>query len=399
MESAIHPSLVDDFSGKNFSDFFTNVIEGKFGRSDVRYEPKTPHREISQEMDKHKSLFADHISKSIPTYHENHINKANGIVKTFSGPNAVKMLDIGSSEGYFGKTISKIAPNIETYSLDPNRKMHEAFLKTSTVPNAHFLNNSVLHGWTENDGHTVVPLDENKYSNFFDIIHESMTFQFMNNKRDIHIDFVKRLLRPNGLLIINEKLITPKDDWHRNESFKDSNFKNKFFSQKELEDKNKVVGITKEKSGMVNHMVEDHVLEDILLNNFRHVFQYWDAGNFKGYVASNDLMLLNKFLSTFSEFESEYSTRKLPRKIERKTHMNESHHHKVKHITDHIKHHDVIDKEYFKHHYGNKIKKHIKNNHGIVITDHDLNAISDELGLKEKQHKMVLDKDDYDFHL
>jgi hypothetical protein len=57
-------------------------------------------------------------------------------------------------------------------------------------------------------------------------------------------------------------------------------------------------------------------LEDVLRSQFASVAQFWDSGNFKGYVASDDPSALNALLSNMQPTMSEFSTVETPRTVQ-----------------------------------------------------------------------------------
>ena len=46
---------------------------------------------------------------------------------------------------------------------------------------------------------------------------------------------------------------------------------------------------------------------------FNNVVQYWDSGNFKGYVASDSADTITKFLNNLEDLNSEYSNVSTPK--------------------------------------------------------------------------------------
>jgi ribosomal protein S18 acetylase RimI-like enzyme/SAM-dependent methyltransferase len=303
-------------TGLAFKDFFSNVINEKFGKSKVPYEASMDLSAVQPFVDsmaKYSRGFADHIAKSIPTYLESHAMIGDAIVKTL--PEGSRVLDIGSSEGYFGKAISDSSGGkIETVSLDTNPDMVRAFNETPAVKGAEITSDAFMEGFQ--DGDTTVRAYEPEGK--FDLIHEAMTFQFISPDRPAHIAEVKRLLNDGGIFITKQKVRNPK--WAENEATKDRNWKDKYFSKEELQAKDKVVGFQQSKSeskavGMVDNMVTDAALEAALKDQFQNVVQIWDSGNFKGYAASDNKANLTRFIENLPDMNSEFSTVKTPREV------------------------------------------------------------------------------------
>lgn len=306
-------------TGKPFDDFTGRVVSGEFGRSSTKYQLAHPIGDAHyahEEMQKHIGHFEDHISKSIPNFREAQIRKAHAIVKVF-GDLPTTMLDIGGEEGVLAKTVTSLSKGrIQSKVLDPNYESETFFNQKSQVQGSHFDRRAFLQGWDDIDA-----MHADNHPVRYDIVHENMTFQFINNERATHIQESKRLLKPDGVLITQEKLITPPAEWHRNEQLKDAEHKRKYYSDEELAAKQKVVGVSfakKEapaKVNMIDNMVHHQHFEKILSNNFRRVIQFWDAGNFKGYVASDNPQVAQQLVSAIGNLNSKFSTVKTPRVV------------------------------------------------------------------------------------
>ena len=66
---------------------------------------------------------------------------------------------------------------------------------------------------------------------------------------------------------------------------------------------------------MADDMVTDTSYEKVLTDNFKYVSEYWNSGNFKGYVASNSKKNFDKFIKDIGNVNSEYSAVKTPRVV------------------------------------------------------------------------------------
>lgn len=304
-------------TGLAFKDFFSRVTRGEFGRSEVPFEPILDLEDAAPflaELANHSGNFDDHIAKSIPTYKEVQVKKGQAIVETF-GEEGATMLDIAASEGSFAKTITSLSGGkIKTVSLDPNPDMAKFFREKSLVEGADYVEQAFMEGFE--DGGKQIPAYNPTEK--FDIVHEAMGFQFISPERERHIQEAKRLMKPDGILLVEEKLRNER--WKQNEAKKDADWKAKYFSNEELAAKDRVVGFQQSKQevkavGMVDNMVHAADLERILAENFEHVIQYWDSGNFKGYAASNDRARLDALISNMGNLQSEFSTVQTPRTI------------------------------------------------------------------------------------
>ncbi len=310
------PGNEEFFTGQAFKDFFSRASRGEFGKSEV---PWTPLADVSvakdfwNEVQQHSGNFDEHIAKSIPGYRETQLRKGNAVVKAY--PEGARVLDIGGSEGSWDKAISKLSDGkIETVVADPNPTMADFFRTKSEVPGANYAEAAWVRGF-EDEGKQIPAFDDVKP---FDVINESMVFQFISPFREEQIRAVKKHLAEDGVFLTDEKLRTPKADWKANEAKKDSEYKKVYFSKDELAAKDKVVGFQQSKSeskavGMVDNMAKLSEYEKLLKEQFKFVAQYWDSGNFKGYAASDSLPKLQKLLREIGDTSTDFSTVETPR--------------------------------------------------------------------------------------
>ena len=128
------------------------------------------------------------------------------------------MLDIGGSEGSLSKSITSASNgNITTKVLDPNPQMKRFFDTKSYVPGSHYDQRAFYKGWTNEDASEVPAMNSQNTKERYDIVHESMVFQFVNNQRAAHLMEAKNLMKPDGLFITEEKLKTSENEWYKNE--------------------------------------------------------------------------------------------------------------------------------------------------------------------------------------
>lgn len=309
------------FENKNA--FFTSASEGTAHKSEVPFIPVlTPDDEQYKSAEaiklSHSGNFDDHIKKSIPTFHEAQIGTISALSRSL--PKGSKLLDLAASEGSYGKAIAEASEGrVKTVSLDPNRAMAKFFREKSKVKGATYSTDALGASWTEDDG-TVVKKYENP--NAFDAIHESMGFQFISPDREGQVSEVKKLLKPDGIFLTEQKFNMPKSEEDANELKKDTEFKSQFWSQEDLAKKQAQVGFNRDGSpkadpslAMVENQVGQPEMEAILKRNFKHVVQYWDSGNFKGYAASDDPGKIDSFLENLPSLNSKFSTVQTPRSI------------------------------------------------------------------------------------
>lgn len=320
--------------GRGFTNFFSAASRGERAPDVKTYKPVldiSGIKAFSDEYVTHRGNFDDHIATSIPGFREVQQIVGNAIVKAYSESGA-RLLDIAASEGAFNKTITKLSGgSIKTLALDPNLTMAKFFKEHSTVPGATYdvsaFGSSEDAGkvaWTEDDGTQIRTFDPKvKY----DIVHESMGFQFIGNTRDAQFARVKELMKPDGIALFEEKIKEDTPAYVANETKKDA-YKAQYFTAEHIKAKaaevlDKGVAATKEATsqaeqaivGMNNLMVTGPELEKYLNNNWEYVAQYWDSGNFKGYVASDSRVAINRFIENMSDTNSEFSATSTPSPI------------------------------------------------------------------------------------
>lgn len=273
----------------HFGDFFSGVTKGEKGTSDKQYNPfynikdVTGIERIMKSYVKHNGYFDDHISKSIPGHKEVQMVIANAVVKLLKKKSGC-VLDIGGSEGSWAKTISDVSGGkVKTTVLDPNKDMMDR-AEMSKVHGSEFICKAFMDGFDD--------IESYEPNTKFDVIHESMTFQFISNRRAKQIDYLKKnLLKPKGVFITEEKVTS--DKWLDNEELKDA-YKRVYFSQKDLDTKSKEILKGDEKKGMNTYLVSKTEYEKVLKNNFKYVHQYWNGGNFVGYICSDSNINIEK---------------------------------------------------------------------------------------------------------
>lgn len=317
--------------GRQFTNFFTAATEGE--RAPDAKVPYVPVLDISADIGftneyvKHRGNFDDHIATSIPGFRE--VQQAVGAAIVKSYPDGANLLDIAASEGAFNKAITATSGGkIKTLALDPNLAMAKFFREHSTVPGAEYevaafgsAEDAGKPAWTEDDG-TVIKTFDPKIK--YDVVHEAMGFQFISNTRNAQFARSKEMMTPDGIALFEEKVIEDTPQWKANEAKKDA-YKARYYTAAQLAakkaevlEKGEAAAAAAESKreqdvvGMHNLMTTTPEFETALSNNWKHVAQYWDSGNFKGYVASDSREALERFLSNLTDLNSEYSTIETP---------------------------------------------------------------------------------------
>jgi SAM-dependent methyltransferase len=282
-------------TGKQNEAFFTE--KAAKASSDVPYEPVI---KIDKETPTAKAYdtysaggnFTGHISKMIPGFQEKQIRVAEAINKT----GAKSFLDIGASEGGLAKTVGSQNPDMRVVAVDPNSQMKKNFESTPEVKNVEFRQEAFQGSWTEADG---TKINEFKPKEKFDVINEDFTFQFVNADRAKQVAGVKEMLAEDGVFITSEKFHTANKK--ANEAKKAEHQKKYFTEQERMADAEGIV------TGMAKDMVKDVEYFEILKDNFKHVEEFWNAGEFKGFVASDSRPALEKFKKGVGDLTTEFT--------------------------------------------------------------------------------------------
>lgn len=324
----LNPQMKGD--GRKFEGFFGDVTSGK---SDV-YKPRglenyRPAIELGPEerafrvlRDLYSGNFDQHIKTSIPGFDETQNAVGTSLVRTFGGRPGTTMLDIGSSEGALIKAIADASRgNIRTHGIDPNLDMIRTFQTKPQVPGATAelaaFGPRAQQGevaWVADDG---TPVRYFNPQNPYDIAHEAMVFQFIDNQRPAQLQRVKELMSPSGLLVSEEKFGNLKSIYDANEAKKDL-YKSQYYTPEQMETKRKEVLQTggDQVEGMTDLQVTQAEMERALSDLYGNRAQFWDSGNFKGYAASDDKAVLDDFLGNLQDLQSDYSNIRTPRRFE-----------------------------------------------------------------------------------
>jgi len=305
------------------SDFFTRTMLGEIGTPKSRYEPILNLSELGQTFDifeeKRSGNFENHIFTSIPTFKEAQVATADALIKSL--PQNANVLDIGGTEGGFINTIAEVRPDVTGFIVDPN-VVAEKIFNQQKMPNSYYIREAFTTDKSKFGNYAFDVKDEKKQpistdffdanlieDNSLDAITEKMTFQFIDKGRNNKVKLISEKLKPEGIALFEEKFFTSYDDpeWKANED-KKNQFKLQYYDQKDLTKKQKET-----LEGMDKRQVTSGYFEKILMKHFNNVVQYWDSGNFKGYVASDSADTITKFLNNLEDLNSEYSNISTPK--------------------------------------------------------------------------------------
>jgi hypothetical protein len=310
--------------GRDFAKFFAKITKGLAGKSTTGKEyapvigavaqnlsnPVSDQGRFAAVYSKFRGNFDDHIAFSIPGFKEVQVAVGAAIAKVYG--KGANILDIGASEGSFVKAITSTR-QAHTIALDPSEAM-EATFNATPVEGSEY--SRTAFGTREQEGALAWPEDDDgpettyfdPQGEKFDVVHEAMVFQFVSSDRITQINRVKQLLKAGGVAIFEQKVFTNAKE--ANET-KKNEYKRQYFEEKDMDQK-----ATEILEGMEENMVHQENLEQELKNNFAHVVQFWDSGEFKGYVASDSKAAADTLSSAIGDTSSEFSTTATPRKVE-----------------------------------------------------------------------------------
>ena len=310
-------------TGLGYTDFFGGFHEAKGDEwffPHGEYESAIPLGETADDFQrtrgKYMGNFDMHIATSIPGFSDLQAIVGDALVKAY-GEQGARILDIGASEGALAKALAeKTEGRISTIALDPNPKMKATFDQTAQVEGAEYrleaLGTPDQYGqpaWTAKTGEEIVFFDPGEEK--FDVVHEAMVFQFLSNQRASQIALVKSMMAEDGVAVFEEKFAQGDINvYNLNEISKDLFWKSKYYTQEQIERKRKEVlqagGDSIE--GMTKMQVTVEEMHEVLSKNFKHFAQFWDSGNFMGFIASDSEASLQRILSNMQDTSSEFSS-------------------------------------------------------------------------------------------
>lgn len=288
--------------------FFSDVVKGKSEKFKAKktWEPIIPFKptetNFKETYDKHQGNFDTHIATSIPTFRETQIKVGTVLSEMYGEEQNPLIYDIGGSEGGFVKAITEETEgNIKTINLDVNPDMKDAHNRTP-VKGSKFVLEAFYEGYTDSDAG--ITFKRHVPTQKADVVHESMVFQFISPERGPFIREVREYyLKEDGIALFEEKLSTYDENvWLENERKKDE-YKRQYYSKAEMTQKSEEV-----LTGMRENQTYREEFEATLRANFEFVEQYWDAGNFKGYLATNSRARRDEFMDKLGgRIQSQYS--------------------------------------------------------------------------------------------
>lgn len=280
-------------TGWDTADFFTDVGQGahqsRIPLADEDLSPDPDHRAIHDAMAPHKSYFDRHIETSIPDYRNLSLDKIHSLLQMPGG----RLLDLAGGSGAANKALSHLSQGKwQTDNLEPNEQFVQDFNKTP-VPGANIIPEAFLGDYGDTP--------QFQGTDPYDVVHESMGLQFVGGDKPAQTAEAKRLMRPGGLYITDQKFKNP--NWDENERVKDE-WKAKYYTPEQLHKKNEQVGFQGDDEGtMMSNLADYDDYHNLLRQNFQHVAPYWQQGNFAGFAASDDPAHVNQFLTGLKRFD------------------------------------------------------------------------------------------------
>jgi len=289
----------------NTQAFFSDVVSGK----SEKFKPLAPwapildfsdaERKFKENFDRFNGNFDIHIATSIPGFRDTQIKTGSAVLNLF-GDKGGLIYDIGGSEGGWVKAITSASNGrVQSINLDPNPDMNAVFDRTP-VEGSVFVPEAFYEGFDDYKAHT--PKQK------ADVVHESMTFQFISNERR---DFVKEVkdkyIKPGGIFLTEEKLMPDSmEQFLANEEMKDTNFKSKYYTTEQLRTKAEEVLV-----GMTKDLAKKQEYIEILQENFAYVYEYWDSGNFKGYIATDNKQAADQFMAEVGNTDTMFAEKNI----------------------------------------------------------------------------------------
>ena len=236
--------------------------------------------------------FTAHIRNSIPKYEECEIATIKALTAITKGN--CKLLDIGASEGTFSMMLNNFSGNkFDVYSLDPNHEMQKTFQNLNHSKYNKFIKKAFGEGFDEFEQY--YPTRE------YDVIRESMTFQFISPDRLNQFLTVSNALKEGGFFITQSKCFKYfASEYQRLEAIKDE-YKQKSFTEQEMSAKKSTI-----LEAMEENMILDLETETALRKAFLGSLNYWNSCNFHGWIAYNDEKGRQKAIEFIKEFNKNY---------------------------------------------------------------------------------------------
>lgn len=127
------PTLGSDNRSNDTQKFFSETVKGDNSPKRSWKPLYTLSNKLQKVYDTWKRFskgFSNHIETSIPSFRETQFKKIEAIANNPLNKWVKNVIDLGGSQGDFGKTISSLNPNIHTVNVDMNQDMIDAHNST-----------------------------------------------------------------------------------------------------------------------------------------------------------------------------------------------------------------------------------------------------------------------------
>jgi hypothetical protein len=276
-----------------FSEFFREITQGKGRGMPVRevladramFRGDRDVNAFCDEYERTMGHFNHHFVASIPYIMENECRVGVALVE-YAGEIAregelVRMYCIANGDGNFSRPVSGM-PGSKILSLTnfSEQGCVDSFYRYGVPHQARLFKGTYLELTPER-----IAADDKlaEFREGFDIIFEHEAFQMFGNNREEQLAFVTRLLKEDGLMLLNEKL--NQEDmslYYERERKKDRDFKTRYFTDEQIDAKQDDIV-----QYMENCQVTLGELTQALGKFFKHAVLVWNSTNFNLVVASN----------------------------------------------------------------------------------------------------------------
>lgn len=194
---------------------------------------------------------------------------------------------LGDGAGVTARTVASISNGrIRTLNCSPNPENYLDFMRNR--PDASYFFSGPFFDLTTDVRKRMA---RGSFEEGFDVIIEDTTFQMYGKERAQPIALAHRHLKPDGVLLLIEKLSQPDPrEFIRRERQKDTEFKSRYFPREEIAKKRNAIV-----SQMDRHLVTLEELAESVALYFSNAIITWNSGNFYTLAASNCDSRLRRF--------------------------------------------------------------------------------------------------------
>lgn len=286
------------------NELFENFEQISKGSSQVPYKlPKTNEKYLNESSEylRHEKIFRKNLCtflkhgiSSIPYLTEEflRVDKALFEFAKYKGATNEQPLtywETSSADGTRARTLAEYTNGIiVTLTDSPNLGNKVEFEKSPSHPFSFFHHGAFIDICPD---YLMSQKFHPAFRKGFDVIWENTTFQMYGNNRLEQIEYVSQSLKPDGLLILFEKLNADNyDDYSMMEKIKDG-FKARYFKAEQIK---------KKKENILDTMEKGQVTKNQLINAASKFYKYgaliWNSANFYEIVVSNSKENIELFL-------------------------------------------------------------------------------------------------------